>query len=73
MTEETERRKREGEEVGEVTDEESAEQWLVKKKGEKYTEWQQRGNSSRNAAFISRRWQDVCVWVCVCGRGVLNL
>ncbi len=54
MTEESERRKREGEEVGEVTDEESAEQWLVEKKGEEYTEWQQRGNSPRKAAFISR-------------------
>lgn len=32
MTEESERRKRKGEEVGEVTDEESAEQWLVEKK-----------------------------------------
>lgn len=55
MTKESERRKREGEEVGEVTDEESVELWLVggEKKGEEYTEWQQRGNSSRNSAFIN--------------------
>lgn len=35
MTKESERRKREGEEVGEVTDEESVELWLVggEKKG----------------------------------------
>lgn len=31
MTKESERRKREGEEVGEVTDEESVELWLVEK------------------------------------------
>lgn len=32
MTKESDRRKREGEEVAEVTDEESVEQWLVEKK-----------------------------------------
>lgn len=71
MTEESESRKKEGEEVGEVTDEESAELWLVEKKG-KNTESGRRGG---NAAFISGRWQGVCACLCVsvrvgvCGGG----
>lgn len=69
MTEESERRKREGEEVGEVTDEESVELWLVEKKRKNTQSGRQRGNSSRNAAFIRRQWQGV--WGG--GGGLLNL
>lgn len=47
MTEESERRKREGEEVGEVTDEESVELWLLEKKGKNTRSGSRGGNSSR--------------------------
>lgn len=68
MTEESERRKSKGEEVGEVTDEESVELWLVeeKKKGEEYMQWQQRGNSSRMPPSSGG---GMAGYECVCGLG----
>lgn len=69
MTKESERRKREGEEVGEVTDEESVELWLVG--GEKRGKNTQSGSKGGIAPEIlpssMRRWQGVGKW------GVLNL
>lgn len=41
-------------------------------KGEEYAEWQQRGNSSRNATFIRRRWQGVGGWASGGGAQFVN-
>lgn len=67
MTEESERRKREGV----VTDEESVELWLVQEEGEEYTEWQRRGGKAPEMPPSSGG--DGRVWVAVAVEGgVLN-